>query len=103
MDVLPRLKHAELLIVGLFHCTSALLDRLVENGALERIEIDAALEAVEDNALTGRYTVLCPDDEARRRLALPAHVLRIINEYGEHSRVITTDELCKILDFDGRS
>lgn len=100
MDVVPRLKHAELLIAGLFHCTGALLDRLVENGLLERLEIDATLEAVEDRSMVDFHAMPGIDEEARLWLATPARILRLINEYGEASRTITTRELCEILDLD---
>lgn len=93
MDAAPRLKHAELLITGLFHCAGVLLDRLVENGLMERIEIDAALEAVEDATIAGDG-----DDETLRWLSLPARALRIINEQGERRRILSTRELCEILN-----
>jgi hypothetical protein len=93
MDAAPRLKHAELLIAGLFHCAGVLLDRLVENGLMERIEIDAALEAVEDATSADDG-----DDETLRWLTLPARALRIINEQGERRRILSTRELCEILN-----
>lgn len=100
MDAAPRLKHAELLITGLFHCAGVLLDRLVENGLMERVEIDAALEAVEDatSADNGNIDL---DDETLRWLTLPARALRIINEQGERRRMLSTRELCEILNLRG--
>lgn len=98
MDV--RLKQTELLIMGLFHCAGVLLDRLVENGLLERVEIDAALQSVEDSSFAEQYMNLYPDEESRRWLARPARILRVINDLGDRGQVLTTSELREILNFE---
>lgn len=99
MDVMPRLRQTELLVTGLFHCAGVLLDRLVENGLIERVEIDAALQSVEDSSFADQYMEIYPDEESRRWLAMPARILRVINELGGNGRVMKTDELREILNF----
>jgi hypothetical protein len=88
-----------MIITGLFHCAAAIIDRFVENGVIERLEIDAALQSVEDNLFTDQYMALYQDDEARRWLAMPARLLRLINELGSSNRVMSTSEIRDILNF----
>ncbi|HUD51012.1 hypothetical protein [Parvibaculum sp.] len=65
---------------------------------MERLEIDAALQSVEDSSFADQYMEVYPDEE-REWLALPARILRLINELGSEGRVIKTDELREILNF----
>jgi len=98
MDVAPRLRETELLLTGLFHCAGVVLDRMVENGLMDRLELDAALQAVEDSSFADQYMEVYPEKE-REWLARPARILRLINHLGGDGRVMKTEELREILNF----
>ncbi len=100
MSIAQELRHLELLIAGLFHSTGAIIDRLIENGAVERVEIDAALQAVEDRAFAETDPALNRRNPARQALARSARVLRVINAKGSHGHVLTTRELRAMLQFE---
>jgi hypothetical protein len=100
MSAANRLMQLEMLVTGLFQTTGVIIDRLVENGAMERTEIDAALQAVEDRAFSEMDAELNRSNPARQALARSARVLRVINARATNGSVLTSRELRALLKFE---
>lgn len=100
MTAASRLIQVEMLIAGLFQTTGAIIDRLVENGAIDRLEIDAALQAVEDRAFSEMDAELNRANPARQALARSARTLRVINARATNGAVLSSRELRSLLRFE---
>ena len=93
-------KQIEMLIIGLFQTAGAIVDRLVENGAIERLEIDAALQAVEDRAFTDNNIDLNRSNPSRQALARAARTLRVINAQSTSGTALSAREIKSLLQFE---
>lgn len=100
MSAANRLNQVEMLLAGLFQTTGVIIDRLVENGVVERLEIDAALQAVEDRAFSEMDAELNRANPARQALARSARTLRIINARATSGTVLSAKELRALLRFE---
>lgn len=100
MSANNRLNQVEMLLAGLFQTTGVIIDRLVENGVVERLEIDAALQAVEDRAFSEMDAELNRANPARQALARSARTLRIINARATSGAVLSVKELRALLRFE---
>lgn len=83
------------LIQGLVHCAAVIIDRLVENGLLDRDEVDAALQAVEDRMLI--EAIVPPKGFDARgaitSLTAPARILRAVNALGREGKILSNAEI----------
>lgn len=100
MATASRLTQVEMLLAGLFQTTGVIIDRLVENGAIDRLEIDAALQAVEDRAFSEMDAELNRANPSRQALARSARTLRIINARATGGAVLSLKELRSLLRFE---
>ena|SRR5690606_14926267 len=100
MSAASRLTELEMLVTGIFQTVGTILDRLVENGVLDRLEVDAALQAVEDRAFNEHDAELNLCNPARQALARPARTLRIINARSTRGMVLSSKELRALLQFE---
>lgn len=89
-----------MLMIGLFQSAGAILDRLVENGSIGRLEVDAALQAVEDRAFTEMDIDLNRSNPSRQALARAARTLRVINAQGTSGTTLSAREVKGLLQFE---
>jgi len=100
MSVSRETKQIEMLMIGLFQSAGAILDRLVENGSIGRLEVDAALQAVEDRAFTEMDIDLNRSNPSRQALARAARTLRVINAQGTSGTTLSAREVKGLLQFE---
>jgi hypothetical protein len=84
-------------MLGFVHCTAVLIDRLVENGMMERDEIDAALQSVEDRMFAEEIPGLDEVSTLFRLLSAPARILRAVNAAGRAGKVLSNSDIEKFL------